>query len=921
MEKLRNILSPGHAKDDAVLYGNENPDQQFINKGAVSGAGSHFPVTKSTGDDVDRATTAGTFDPASYRTPGAFVDDDADAATTASIKSGVPGESQSGPLTGGLSRDLNKPAAGSSTLDKPNQNPHSTLPSQTPAVSQYDSTTSKPSHGQTVSSLTSLTPRDTGTALPPTTQAGTSQTGATTSSKDPSLVAPVVGEALYRGTEQTGHSGAAPQAVGKTTLAALGPEYGGTNVGSKTTAEPIIPGSGSAPAHNTAGTHAHSGPLATSSGASSGLGNTAGTHSSSGPLAAPSGASSGQGDNLGTHTHVHSDPSATASGAKSGTEDSSAGRDVVGFCDPSEPPSSYALPESHNTETAKRLDPKYHGSESAITPASTLSGSQTESSGLRQSTTTPSSQGFGTAQGTVGASSANSQTASQDPAIGIASTSGAGSISATGATSNYPSSGTETKHHDHLTRDAALFGSAGAGTAGLATHASHKDSPLLSGVKSSNADTYKEPISGSTNSAHQSQAAQNPPTLSSSAQSGTGLPAYERSALDPVPSSNRGRDAGFNESTATDLPTEHGHSSARDKAILGGAAGGVGAGGFAAYEAGKDPKSGNSGVGSHDQGTPGGLTSRFEEHDTTPSGTAFGGSGNTASHDYGKGTSSVAPVTGSSYEPVTGSQPVQTDDHSTRNKALLGGAGGGAVVGAGGFAAYESKKHNGSDLAGADSNLTQQPHQGTTAAAAPLHDSKEAKKLEKEHEKDVKQVEKQHDKEVKKLEKEHDKDVKAIAKEHTHDQKKAEKEAHKEEEKAMKKEEKEHDKQAAIIAKEHKKEDKKHEKLAEKEHGEKKPSLVHRLLHRHDDEKAVEKEHQHQEQGLHDPDSGRPPHPSNPQDAAERSTSNEADYIGSNKTTHDAYNSSEGHNKLHKKNAPGNVLDQQGGSSSLQHDL
>ncbi|KAL9099931.1 MAG: hypothetical protein Q9163_004633 [Psora crenata] len=107
MEKLKNIISPGHEKDDQVMYGSAQPDDP-VQTGTATGPGSHFGSSRKADEhppssSINPTSTTGTpgISERHSRMPGTF-DDENDADTTASIKSGTPGMSQSGhKATGG----------------------------------------------------------------------------------------------------------------------------------------------------------------------------------------------------------------------------------------------------------------------------------------------------------------------------------------------------------------------------------------------------------------------------------------------------------------------------------------------------------------------------------------------------------------------------------------------------------------------------------------------------------------------------------------------------------------------------------------------------------------------------------------------------------------------------------------------------
>ena len=107
-------------------YGTSSSDHQLSSSSMTSSAigvgnGSTFqndPMSTSSNptgsSQYDSPSTSGQGshglkEPYASRMPGGFNDDD-DAATTASVRSGVPGQSQSGPkVMSGVSSDVNKP--------------------------------------------------------------------------------------------------------------------------------------------------------------------------------------------------------------------------------------------------------------------------------------------------------------------------------------------------------------------------------------------------------------------------------------------------------------------------------------------------------------------------------------------------------------------------------------------------------------------------------------------------------------------------------------------------------------------------------------------------------------------------------------------------------------------------------------------
>lgn len=117
MEKLKNLVNPGSKKDDEVMYGSGRSDDPIHsgstnmgNTNTGSGQGSHFGSSRTAGQDpmstssnptgtspydsgIIGGASHGLSEPYASRMPGGFDNDD--AATTASVSSGIPGQSQS----------------------------------------------------------------------------------------------------------------------------------------------------------------------------------------------------------------------------------------------------------------------------------------------------------------------------------------------------------------------------------------------------------------------------------------------------------------------------------------------------------------------------------------------------------------------------------------------------------------------------------------------------------------------------------------------------------------------------------------------------------------------------------------------------------------------------------------------------------
>ena len=783
--------SPGHKKDDDVLYGSANPDEpiDFDNKGRVSGAGSHFPksaalagdpgpgsgpsivgdpgpgseatggrhLAKSSGIAGDPGPGSGPsiatreahdLDPrAPSRMPGTF--DDNDAATTASVKSGIPGQAQSANVL-----EPSPDSHGGSTHE-PN------LPQSVPTASS-GLATSSPQHS------------------------AYENTPLVTSHKDPRMLS---------------SSSAIDDNSGLTSTAQA-------------------PGQSQNPAH---GVHSGADTSATIAPTKTG-------HDIHGADTRGSQLSSSfENDNSGVSRF---------SGVGGPTdwkhEHGAHGHKFEG--DP-------CGPGAHITQTANRLDP-HISSEAA---ASNFP--------LGTGTTQDNSQ-------SLGAATERTPTDSRS-ANGTASLASFGDTALTGTRGN--------------------LGQQSAGSTGPApnTAGPHKADILNKADPRVDSDLSKQ---------------RDVDALGAQQSATTGTPARDHTSV----THDVGRDAGL---------------------------AGAGVGGVTAFESTKDR---------HSQ-EPASRGSALTQRNIGLANTTGAGPGPTPSttlpasdtrtglreppptpakqpHDSGEHAaytqSSSAAVNPQNTSPPTSAR----DDHLRRDVAL-----GGAGLGGAGLAAEKVDKGHtvsSSDTPLATSNAPDQTvrprqtaaiddrtrphqdthtdHQGPLAAGAGLGagalathevDEKEARKLEKAHEKEIKQAEKAHDKEVKHAEKSQEKDVK---------------------------------KHQTVLDKEEKKQ---HEA---KEIEEKKPSLVHRLLHRHDDDgDRTDKEVERKEQpALRDPDTGYPVHASKPKDKERgveegtedsmdrQQTGGSVEQAGPGKTTHEAYQTQEGHNKLHKKNV---VLGEQHG--------
>lgn len=249
---------------------------------------------------------------------------------------------------------------------------------------------------------------------------------------------------------------------------------------------------------------------------------------------------------------------------------------------------------------------------------------------------------------------------------------------------------------------------------------------------------------------------------------------------------------------------EHGY---RDAAIVGGAGTATGAAGYGAYEAGKD-------------------------HGNTAAAGQTGAPYSSTNAPYGSAADGTDPRAASDPRAIQQQQP---EYHYGRDAAAVGGAGAAAYAGKEAYDEKEAKKQ------AKEQAKEQEKHQ----KELEKEHEKAAKEQQKEHEKAAKEQQKEHEKDLKHQQKEQEKQAKADEKERAKAAEKAEKERAKEKEKhdkEMAKEKEKHDKEAA---KEQEKLDHQHAK--EQEKLEKEKAKEQEKL-----EKAREKEaHKHEHNKLH----------------------------------------------------------------------
>ena len=557
----------------------------------------------------------------------------------------------------------------------------------------------------------------------------------------------------------------------------------------------------------------------------------------------------------------------------------------------------------HVTDTANRLDPHvgadgtttgstghhhgHHGGEAALAGAGAGAGA----GAYESSRDTPSSTTGGTTGSDLGSSttditgtSSTGKTAGPhksnllnklDPRVDSDLSKQQGSTGTTGTGLGSSTAGSTWTSDHHYGRDAGLVGAGGAaaydaekhhrGSEPTGTNAGIGSTGTTSGMGSS--DPY------------------------SSSGSGT----------DPRVDSSRSAYGGTTDTTGTGKN----HHLGRDAAL------GAGAGGLA-YEA------------ERAHGKP--TQSSTIPSDTT--GSAYDNTRGPSGSNYDQAGTALA---GSGHQPATGTtgtsaygdtQPQSSSHHHTGRDAALGAGAGGA--------AYEAQKMHDTGRTDPGTQVREQSHPGASIAtypspgygsegpqdpthSAPHHhghrkedtaiaggtgtgagavaghemSKKEEKNLVKEHEKELKHEQKEHNKEEKALEKEHSKELKAH-------------------EKAIEKDEKRHEK--AI------------EKEEKEEKGEKKRGGLLGFLHRDKPDKELKEEeapHKARASGQVATDRRDYPEEMSVGTGATSATGLEGEHgsqsgvhgtpigsentaVGSGITTHDAYGTQEGRNKLHK---------------------
>ncbi|OQO05821.1 hypothetical protein B0A48_09916 [Cryoendolithus antarcticus] len=405
----------------------------------------------------------------------------------------------------------------------------------------------------------------------------------------------------------------------------------------------------------------------------------------------------------------------------------------------------------------------------------------------------------------------------------------------------------------HHGRDAALAG--GAGAAGLGAYEATKHHGELSSSGLTGGQTAPSSSLGG-----QSAFPSSSQPLASSGLSGTSSGPLSGSSTTQPQSSGLGSSSSPLGSSSTTQPQSSDHHYGRDAAL----AGGAGAAGLGAYEATRDhntPSSTSTGgpLSSHSPTSgsgvlPTGGSSQRTNIDSIADAPLSGSQQTQPEHHYGRdagiaggagalglgayeatknrdaptssstgGLSSHAPTTQSSNIGATTSSTLpssstrQPEHHYGRDAGLAGGAG------AAGIGAYEANKHHDSTHTPVGNTpLTQASPATQASATGPAYESTQPK--EHHYGRDAAAVggagaagyavhEGLDDKKAEKLEKKHEKEIEKEEKHHAKDEKKREKEAEKEGKKYMKESEHEHN------------------KLHKDAPEEKKPSLIHRILH------------------------------------------------------------------------------------------
>ncbi|KAL8830274.1 MAG: hypothetical protein Q9191_001527, partial [Dirinaria sp. TL-2023a] len=870
MEKIKNILNPGHKKDEEIMYGSGRSDDP-VHTGAAGQAEGNPLTSNPVGHDTATygGAQTGTAGPsattsATSRMPGSFGDD---TDTTASVKSGVVGDPQA-----------SSAVTGSGTTDPLNTNKSLPREPETSGTGYASGATGAGPHSSSLANKADprvdsdldgsrrLGDRTTGTA-----GTGSGLTG--TSLPDRGVGSSNTATGSTTGSSHLGRD------------AALGAGAAGVAEGAHHHREKQEIGAGSAREFPLGGSSTTSG-----SGYPSG---TTGTATGSGAgSAVPTGsygAESWKHDH-GVHGHKYE-------GDPCGPEESAPG-------------APHFTQGPHVTDTANRLDPRV-GSDigaptgSTNTGASPVTGSDfgsstigsgrgatgtdstpassTTRSGLGSSTTGDRHLGRDAAlAGGAGAAGAGAYEASRDgPAPTTAGphksdllnkvdprvdsdlskqrgTSGAGSTgigpgsttkgpasgvtgstsSGTALPSDVPTSGSSSGRDHHYGRDVGIAG-AGAGAAGLGAYEAEKhhrgQQPSSTPSDSSGAPYSSSTVDPRVDSTARSEISDKPATTSTGKDhhygrdaglaGAGGLAAYEGqkhlgSKQDPVQSSTAPTSTTSNTPEQVLYDSGRGPTtSSRDQGVsgtghhLGRDAGGAGAGAAAAYEADKH-------LGRKEQPLDTrGSENRGAFEPTRPSDERTG-------HHYGRdaalgaggvGAGAAAYEAGKSHDaqPPIGTTTgyddqtaVPKQSHTGRDAALAGGAG----AGAGALAGHEMSKKEAEREAKAQESHTGRDAAlaGGAGAGAGALAGHEVSKKEAEREAKAQQ------KEIAKEQKAHDKEIAKEQKAHEKEVEKAEKKHEKEVAAAQHKAEKKHEKELSAAEKKHEKELEKEEKKEEK---------------------------------------------------------------------------------------------------------
>ncbi|OQN96029.1 hypothetical protein B0A48_18020 [Cryoendolithus antarcticus] len=788
---LRQIANPEGAKHDDLAYGNTATVQSGSGTGAATGIPSSTAGTLGKGDNAEYLQTKPEAEKKDHgilrqiMNPSGNKYDDVAHGQTATV--------------GGASSELPTRSAGSSAL------PSSSTTTGTPI--------GQPLRPQLSAENASTASIKSGVRGPYADQADTtSATGATNDSH------------LGRDTA-LGGAGAAGVAS-----AVMGAEKhhsntGNENVAPSSSGERAFPLSGGATTGST--TQSSSNPL-TSGTSSSGLGhgssltNPSSTSTSTAPGSDSIPAIAGWAG----HDHEHQPHGFAGDPCGPGEESP-----VPGYVHHAKGP--------HSTDIANRLDPHVPGE------FPSESGLDRHAPGGSSSALAPgSTAGSGILGGGLGSSSnrVDDTVPSNAPVSGALGT-------APIRSSEPEAAGISGSHHG---RDAALAGGAGAAGLGAYEATKHHGEPSSSGLTGGQ-------TAPSSSLGGQSAFPSSSQPLASSGLSGTSSGPLSGSSATQPQSSALGSSSSPLGSSSNTQPQSSEHHYGRDAAL----AGGAGAAGLGAYEATRDhntPSSTTAGgpLSSHSPTSgssvlPTGSSGQRTNMDSVADAPLSGSQQTQPEHHYGRdagiaggagalglgayeatknrdaptssstgGLSSHAPTTqGSNIDSTTSALPSsstqQPEHHYGRDAGLAGGAG------AAGIGAYEAKKHHDSAPTQSGSTpLTQASPATQASATGPAYDTTQPK--EHHYGRDAAAVggagaagyavhEGLDDKKAEKLEKKHEKEIEKEEKHHAKDEKKREKEAEKEGKKYMKESEHEHN------------------KLHKDAPEEKKPSLIHRILH------------------------------------------------------------------------------------------